>query len=185
MSMTVKGEALYSHFANINRVTQDLDISGWGDLTDEDRGTWEALSEMVVWRQSTSGSVAEWAGVVRMIDGLRAGEGSSVDVLCENPEGTGPDNHAVDVFGEWTDWCPRRFYGQTLHAALAAAVDAKDRTPKRLTHSRLTEFELDRLQAEVKRIVDRSPAPYNMNIRVLATASALWAGIRGLWQEGG
>lgn len=51
-------------------------------------------------------------------------EGNAVTVLGENPEGTGPDNRAVEVTAEWTDWEPRRFTGHTpLEAMLAAGAE--------------------------------------------------------------
>jgi hypothetical protein len=183
MSMTVEGKTLYAHFANI-MATQGVDIDKWEDLDAEDRGAWLAISEMMVWRQSTSGNVAEWERTVRMLDELRANEGSAVEIGCTNPEGTGPNNEAVDVLDDWTDWEPRRFYGPTLHAALAAALVAKAQAPEHTT-PRVPEYELAVLADHVKRIVDRSPAPPDACINVLGYAVALWHGIRGLWKEGG
>lgn len=61
--------------------------------------------------------------LVSLVDTLRADEGDSVMLLCDNPEG--PPNNAVICNGGWTDYCDRRFDGETLIAALQAAVDAQ------------------------------------------------------------
>jgi hypothetical protein len=58
------------------------------------------------------------------MEALLSDEGNAVQVLCENPEGTGPDNRAVEVTADWTGWEPRRFYGPTpLEAMLAAGAE--------------------------------------------------------------
>lgn len=54
------------------------------------------------------------------INTLRADEGDSVMILCDNPEGH--PNNAVECCGLWTEWEDRRFTGETLLAALKAAV---------------------------------------------------------------
>lgn len=56
---------------------------------------------------------------------LTQDEGDAVTFLCENPEGTGPDNHAVGCCGGWTDWKERRFYAHTSVEALRKAVAAR------------------------------------------------------------
>ncbi len=53
---------------------------------------------------------------------LRAAEGDSVNILCDNPEG--PPNNAVECCGAWTDWEDQRFTGETLLDALRTAVAA-------------------------------------------------------------
>lgn len=55
------------------------------------------------------------------IHALRAGEGHSVTILCDNPDFDGPNN-AVEVCADWTDWKERRFTGETLLEALQAAI---------------------------------------------------------------
>ena len=59
---------------------------------------------------------------VGTLNRLRANEGSSVTLCCDNPEGSGPNNAAVEVVDEWTNWQPRRFYGSTVYAAAEAAI---------------------------------------------------------------
>lgn len=68
---------------------------------------------------------SERFAAILVLERLVADEGASVTVLCENPEGHGPDNHAVEVCDAWTDYRDRRFYGPTLFAALSAAEDAR------------------------------------------------------------
>jgi hypothetical protein len=55
---------------------------------------------------------------------LRADEGDSVTILCDNPEG--PPNNAVECCGAWTEWNDLRFDGETLLGALKAAVSARE-----------------------------------------------------------
>lgn len=56
---------------------------------------------------------------------LTADEGDSVTILSQNPEGTGPDNHAIDCCGAWTDWQDRRTSGRTVLEALMVAAAAR------------------------------------------------------------
>jgi hypothetical protein len=60
-----------------------------------------------------------------VIERLVEDEGAAVTICCPNPEGSGPDNHAVEVCDDWTEYEDRRFMGQTLFAALCAAEDAR------------------------------------------------------------
>jgi hypothetical protein len=55
---------------------------------------------------------------------LREGEGSSVTLLCDNPDFNGQPSNAIEVCGEWTNWEDRRFTGDTLHAAVLSAYRA-------------------------------------------------------------
>lgn len=64
-----------------------------------------------------------YLGEMACIHRLRAEEGDSVTILCDNPEG--PPNNAVECNGAWTDWLDRRFEGDTLLRALEAAVNAR------------------------------------------------------------
>lgn len=61
--------------------------------------------------------------ILSMINDLRADEGDSVEILCDNPEG--PPNNAVRVSAGWTNYEFERFEGNTLEAALTAACLAK------------------------------------------------------------
>lgn len=61
--------------------------------------------------------------ILAMINDLRAEEGDSVTICCDNPEG--PPNNAVHVSASWNDWKDERFEGNTLEAALTAACFAK------------------------------------------------------------
>lgn len=57
---------------------------------------------------------------------LRADEGDSVTLLCDNPDPASRDqNNAIECNGPWTDWQDRRFQGESLDAAVQAAVEAK------------------------------------------------------------
>ncbi|TJV51108.1 MAG: hypothetical protein E5Y01_16090 [Mesorhizobium sp.] len=59
-----------------------------------------------------------------IVQDLRAGEGSSVEILCDNPDFNGQPNNAVICCGEWTDWQDSRFTGDTIDDALGAAMAA-------------------------------------------------------------
>ena len=72
------------------------------------------------------GLVASYSSEVLVaINKLRAEEGNSVSIMCDNPDFNGQPNNAVECCGDWTDWDDRRFTGDTLLAALQAAVAAK------------------------------------------------------------
>ena len=75
------------------------------------------LSELMAW-------LVEARKVVDAIDVLRAEEGSSVTICCDNPE---PDswNNAIDVVGDWTEWDETRAHGQTVLECLTDAVRMK------------------------------------------------------------
>lgn len=60
---------------------------------------------------------------VETLNYLRADEGDSVNLLCDNPEG--PPNNAVICCGDWTDWQDERFEGQTLIEAVNKAALSK------------------------------------------------------------
>ena len=63
--------------------------------------------------------------IVNALHELRDEDGAGVLINCANPDGTGPDNEAVEVTSDWTNWQPRRFEGQTLKLALENAVHEK------------------------------------------------------------
>ncbi len=57
------------------------------------------------------------------INYLRADEGASVTINCDNPDG--PPNNAIDIVDEWTNWIPRRIEGESVLDCLDKAVEAK------------------------------------------------------------
>lgn len=67
------------------------------------------------------------------IDRLRANEGASVEILCDNPDFNGQPNCAIQVSDDWTgtDWNFRRFEGDTLAECFAKAEEAKAAAEKR------------------------------------------------------
>ena len=60
-----------------------------------------------------------------MLLALRADEGSSVTLLCDNPDFNGQPSNAVECCGDWTNWVERRFTGDTIRAAVLAAYRAR------------------------------------------------------------
>lgn len=56
-----------------------------------------------------------------LIESLRAPEGSTVMIICDNPDFNGQPNSAVECCGDWTDWNERRFTGENVLEALQAA----------------------------------------------------------------
>jgi hypothetical protein len=63
---------------------------------------------------------------MRYIEQLRAEEGDSVTILCDDPEAESADRRlAIDCNGAWTDWRERRFYGESVLQCLALAVTAR------------------------------------------------------------
>lgn len=63
--------------------------------------------------------------IVRLINVLRADEGDSVTILCDNPDFNGQPNCAIICNGDWTDWVDRRFAADTVLDALSMAMTEK------------------------------------------------------------
>ena len=63
--------------------------------------------------------------IVRLIELLRADEGDSVTLLCDNPDFNGQPNCAVVCNGDWTSWVDRRFAADTILDALSMAATEK------------------------------------------------------------
>lgn len=71
--------------------------------------------------------------IVRLINELRANEGNSVTIPCDNPDFNGQPNCAVICNGDWTDWQDKRFAADTLLDALSMAfVESKLPTPRKV-----------------------------------------------------
>lgn len=70
-------------------------------------------------------SVKELAKCMIAINDLRAAEGASVTILCDNPEYSGAAC-AIEVCDDWTDYINRRFEGETVLEALVNALVAKE-----------------------------------------------------------
>lgn len=68
---------------------------------------------------------SERFAVVCVLERLVEQEGASVTFFCENPDGEGPNNHAVEVSDDWTNYQERRFYGHSRFEALCKAEDAR------------------------------------------------------------
>lgn len=92
-----------------------------------------ALMYRVTWaqaaREARDHAIASM-GIVNMINALREREGSSVTILCENPEGSGSNKQAVLVSDDWTDWTEMRFDGETVADALSKALEKRAETIK-------------------------------------------------------
>jgi hypothetical protein len=72
-------------------------------------------------RLSAGNGDEDW-NIRKYIDFLRADEGDSVTLLCDNPEPRdSSENNAIECNGYWTNWHDRRFVGATLEAALELA----------------------------------------------------------------
>jgi hypothetical protein len=57
---------------------------------------------------------------------LRDIEGDAVTILCENPDGNGDNNCAIECVGGWTNYRTLRFEGEDLAKALLLAVIMKE-----------------------------------------------------------
>lgn len=62
--------------------------------------------------------------ICNAIGELNADEGNSVTILAANPD-FGGDNYAIEVQGDWTNWLPVRYGGDTVREALEKAVEVK------------------------------------------------------------
>jgi hypothetical protein len=72
-------------------------------------------AEPVAWRE---------VEIVRLINILRADEGDSVTLFCDNPDFNMGPNSAVECNGHWTDWWDVRFEADTFLDALSEAFIA-------------------------------------------------------------
>lgn len=63
--------------------------------------------------------------ILRAIDLLRADEGASVTICCDNPELGGP-NCQIQVCDGWTGWKDRSFTGETVLGCLHRAIVERD-----------------------------------------------------------
>lgn len=69
--------------------------------------------------------------IVRLIDELRADEGDSVTIMCDNPDFNGQPNCAIECCGDWTGWLHKRFAADTLLDTLSmAATERKLPSPR-------------------------------------------------------
>lgn len=66
---------------------------------------------------------------VNLIEVLRAAEGDSVTILCDNPDFNGQANCAVECNGAWTGFQDRRFSGDTIMDCLRGASVARASEP--------------------------------------------------------
>ena len=62
--------------------------------------------------------------ICNAIGELNAEEGNGVNILAANPDFGGP-SYAIETTGDWTNWQPVRFEGDTQVEALENAVEAK------------------------------------------------------------
>jgi hypothetical protein len=73
--------------------------------------------------------------LAKTIETLRAEEGDSITILCDDPEATtGKDRMAVECIGNWTNWRTKRYYGDSVNECLRNA--AMDRDALRVYRSR-------------------------------------------------
>jgi len=84
-----------------------------------------SLTLWLLMRSRNKCSCQEAVSLQILIDDLRAEEGSSVTIHCDNLEFNGMPNCAIYVCAEWTKWEGQRFEGDTVVKALQAAVDSK------------------------------------------------------------
>jgi hypothetical protein len=99
--------------------------SGPGEVCPNDGATMWRVSYREAYEEMCSVAQSERFASLAIIERLVETEGASVTILCENPEGSGPDNHAVLVSDDWTDWHEKRFEGRTRYEALCKAEDAR------------------------------------------------------------
>jgi hypothetical protein len=87
------------------------------------------------WLAKWNGAEEERLPFFQILNALRREEGSSVTLLCDNPDFNGQPNNAIECSGAWTDWEDRRFTGDTLQEAVLAAYRAmiEPRPPQKET----------------------------------------------------
>lgn len=72
------------------------------------------------WPVSTHG-VGDALEILALINALRADEGASVEILCDNPDFNGQPDRAIVVVGDWTDYQAKRFGADSLVECLRDA----------------------------------------------------------------
>jgi len=81
----------------------------------------EANNRYIERARKADAGAKEWA----LIEALRADEGSSILICCDNPDFSGQPNAKVFVNAEWTGWDDREFTGDTVLDALSNAAFEK------------------------------------------------------------
>jgi len=66
----------------------------------------------------------ECIAICNAIGELNADEGNGVNILAANPDFIGP-NYAIEVTGDWTNWQPVRYQGDSVREALEKALEVK------------------------------------------------------------
>lgn len=64
---------------------------------------------------------------IRYLNDLRGEYGSIITILCDDEEAWTRDKQmAIEVCSDWTEWNPRRFYGESILQCAAKAVHSRD-----------------------------------------------------------
>ena len=102
-----------------------------GSMWQSRNETIELMDEAAARITALEARVDELVGAFSHIEQLRADEGDSVTILCDDPEADTVDQQlAVECCGAWTDWRERRLYGPSVAACLASAADARTITER-------------------------------------------------------
>jgi hypothetical protein len=96
-----------------------------GDKCPNDGSPMWRVSYREAYEQLAELANSERFASITVIERLVESEGASVTLLCQNPDGAGPDDHAILVNDDWTNYEDRRFYGPTRFDALCKAEDAR------------------------------------------------------------
>ncbi|PDT77253.1 hypothetical protein [Bradyrhizobium sp. C9] len=120
--VTILGPCPLCHSAKLNLFSQ---WTGWrGQMIETPKvQCTDCRCEATVeaWSARKPAPPAAWL----LVEALRADEGYSVTLICDNPDFNMGPNSAVEVCGDFTDWSERRFEGDNLTGALMAAYLAK------------------------------------------------------------
>ena len=110
----------------------DLDVYLLQLVIDEVTKLRRQMDAMVTATCELGGDLEACRAIVSPLEELRANEGATVLVPCDNPDPC--DDHSygclVEVTDDWTDWKPRTVTGENLPDALAKAVEAKEAAEK-------------------------------------------------------
>lgn len=96
-----------------------------GELCPNDGSPMWRVSYREAYEELCETANSERFAAICILERLVEDEGASLTFFCENPEGSGPDNHAVEVNDDWTGYADRRFCGRTRFDALCQAEDAR------------------------------------------------------------
>ncbi len=128
-----EGSVLHAGMSAAEQTTKEIiDILGncLTEVVEASGQELETLRARVAELEAENARLRAKAEHIDVINSLRANEGASVLVLCDNPDFSDP-NVGVEVNDAWTNWIPMRFGGDNVLDALRKALAAREALSKK------------------------------------------------------